>query len=133
LHITLAVGGLFEGEVLTHYKCCLGAPLEAYSACTLQFLLVARLKARYLHITIVVGGPFKARYLHISFFQGHLQQSFKAEYLHNSAVLGGPFGRRLPSNKLQLLLEAPLKSKYLYISFCRGGLWKQSTCLWSAL
>jgi len=49
----------FESKLLTHYNCCVG-PLWKHSTCTLQFLLVAPLKARYSHITIV-GGPVTAR------------------------------------------------------------------------
>jgi len=48
-----------------------------HSTCTLQFLLVAPLKARYLHIAIVVGVPFKARCLHIT------------------VAVGGPFESRV--------------------------------------
>jgi len=145
LHITLAVGDPFEGIVLTHYNCCLGH-LWNHSTCTLQFLLVAPLKARYLHIAIVVGArlkqgtytlrlllgaSLKVEYLHINFFQGPLQRSFKAEYLHNYVVLGGPFESRL------LLNCSCCWGPFWKQRTCRlvsvGGLWKQSTYLWSAL
>jgi len=59
-----------------------------HSTCTLQFLLVAPLKARYLHIAIVVGDPFKARYLHITVAVGG---PLKAEYLHIAVSFRGPF------------------------------------------
>jgi len=38
-----------DSSLLTHYSCCWG-PLWQHSTCTLQLLLVATLKARYLHI-----------------------------------------------------------------------------------
>ena len=109
---------------------------------------MAPLKARCLHIAIVVGSPFKARYLHITVAVG---SPFKARYLHITVAVGGPFESRVlphkflsgaPSTKfwsrvltqfcgswgplwkqitfkLQLLLGAPLKAKYLQVSLCR--------------
>jgi len=48
-YITIAVGGSCESKVLTHYDCCWG-PLWKQSTYTLQLLLGASLKAKYLHI-----------------------------------------------------------------------------------
>jgi len=62
LHITVAVGGPFESNVLTPYNCCLELRWKQCTY-TLHLLLGAPLKATYLHITIAVGGPLKARYL----------------------------------------------------------------------
>jgi len=72
LHITIAVGGLFESrefyitvivggpfeiKVLIHYDYCLGH-LSKQGAYTLQLLVWASLKAEYLHTTVSFKGPF---------------------------------------------------------------------------
>jgi len=61
LHITVAVWGPFDSMVLAHYNCCLGY-LWMYITCTLQLLLVAALKARYLHM-VATRGAFESKAL----------------------------------------------------------------------
>ena len=109
-HITIAVGGPCESNVLSHYNCCCQG-LWKQDAHTLQLLLGASLQAQYLHITLSLR-PFqwslKAEYLHISVAVG---APLKADYLQIAAAVGGPFESKVPA----------------YCSFCRGDLWKQST------
>jgi len=51
-----------DSSLLIHYRCCWG-PLSQHSICTIQMLLVATLKARYLHIKGAAGGPFECKVL----------------------------------------------------------------------
>jgi len=57
------------------------------TACTLQLLLVATLKAKYLHIKVAAGGPLKARYLHITIAVGG---PFESKALKNYNCCWGP-------------------------------------------
>ena len=64
-----------HSRLLAHYNCCLG-PLWKHITYTLKLLLVATLKARYLHITIVGGGPFEIKVLkHYNCCWGHFEST----------------------------------------------------------
>jgi len=56
LHITIAVGSLFESKEF-YITVAVGGPLESI------VLTWSPLKARYLHIAIVVGKPFESMVL----------------------------------------------------------------------
>jgi len=116
LYITVDVGGHCESKILAHLMLMSG-PLWKHSTCTLQLLLGATLKERYLHITVAVGGPFRAR------------------YLHNTIAVGGPFESivlayysccwwplwKQGTYALKLLLWAPLKARYVQITIAVGN------------
>ena len=117
-------------------------PLWKQGPYTLQFLLVASLKARYLKITIVVGGSFESKVLtyynccwglfesmkfYIIFVVG---TPLKARCLHMIMAVGGGLSKQ-STYTLQFLLGAPsMKFKCRVLtrfSGCWGPLWKQST------
>jgi len=69
LHITIAVGGLFERQGTEALQLLLGVPL----------------KVRYLHITIAIGGPFRSKVLtHYSCCWGPLskQSTYTLQFLY---------------------------------------------------
>jgi len=63
LHSTVAVWGLFESKILTHYTCCWG-PLWKLSTYTLQFLLGApsmKFNSRVHAYFSCCWGPFESK------------------------------------------------------------------------
>ena len=140
LHITVAVGGLFESKefyitvgvgssfeskVLAYYNCYLG-PLWKHSTCALQLLLVAPLKARQLYIKFSVGHPWKQGTYALQLLLG---SSLKARNFTLQLLLGVLL--KEGSSTLQLLLGAPLKARCLHTTVSFRGpfneIWKQST------
>ena len=158
LNITTVVGGPFESRVLTHYNCCWGlfesiaaggpfgskvlthcrcywGPLCKQSTYTFQWLLVATLKARYVHIKAAAGGPFESKVLaHCSCCCGPIWKQlsllkhynccwglFESMEFYIIIAVGGPFASRLPSNCRWCW--GPFESKVpVDYSFCRGPL-----------
>ena len=124
-------------------------PLWRHSTYTLQLLLVAPSKARYLHTEVAVWVPFesielftlqlqlvaplRARYLHITIPVGGLFESKECEI---TVSVGGLFETKVLSHcnyclrplwnhitcTLQLLLVAPLQTRYLHTTIAVGGL-----------
>ena len=92
-HIKVAVGVSCERKVLKHYNCCWG-PLWKQDALTLQLLLVAPLQAQYLHITLSLRPlqwSLKAEYLHISVVVGG---PFESRLPSNCGCCWGPLWKQ---------------------------------------
>jgi len=95
--------------------------------------LGAPVKARYLHITVTVGGPFESKVLThytccwvplwkwstytLQFLLGTPSMKFSSRVHTYFSCCWGPFERKVPA----------------HYNFCRGALWKQNTFLWFAL
>jgi len=96
----------FECRVLTHFSGCWG-PLWKQSNFILQLLLGAPFKAKYLHSTVSVGGPFESRvrvltydllcstlYVWIRSFSSKLRKIYARNTSKGAPKKGGP--RRVP-------------------------------------
>jgi len=84
-------------------------PLWKYSNCTLHFLLVTSLKARYILyiLKLLLETPLKARYLHITIA---VWEPFKSKVLTHYNCCWGLWEQGTCT--LQLLLGALLKATY---------------------
>jgi len=102
-HITVAVGGHSESKV-------------QQATFTLKLLLVALLKARYLHIKVAVGAPLKARCLTITIAVGG---PFQSKILTHYNCCWGVF----ESMEFYIIIAvwSPLKARCLRITVTVGG------------
>ena len=89
-----------------HIKVAVWVPFESTVAYShIKLLFGTLLKAKYLRITIAVGGHLKARYLHITL------------------AVGVPFESRVLSCCSCWLLGAPVKATYLHTTFLGAPQW----------
>jgi len=90
----------FKCRVLTHFSGCWG-PLSKQSTFKLQLLLGAPFKAKYLHSTVSVGGPFESRvltydllcstlYVWIISFSSKLRKIYTPNTSRGAPKKGGP-------------------------------------------
>ena len=109
----------FKCRVLTHFSGCWG-PLWKQSTFKFQLLLGAPFKAKYLHSTVSVGGPFESRaltydllcstlYVWIISFSSKLRKM----YTHNTSWAGPQKGGARGMCLARLPLNTPLLAVFL--------------------
>jgi len=147
LHITVAVGGLFENKefyitvagrfesiVLTHSNCslspfeslvrgdygCYWWPHAKQGTYTLKLLLGNYLKARNFTIQLLLEATVKASFLHITVAAG---SSFESRVLIHYSFFYEPLQWSLKADYLHISVAvgAPLKADYLHIAVAVEG------------